>query len=137
MTKLNIASLVLDHKAMDFPYKGKDHFVVTLTYTTSEKYAELRSNCLTTKLDPESGYPQEVLDADKWSTEFCKQVIAGWKGLTYADLADIMLINESLIEDPSAEVEYSVENAELLLKHSKEFDAWVNTKITNLQFFRD
>lgn len=136
MTKLNIASLVLDHKSMEFPFKGAEGFKVTLNYTTAEKYAAIRKECVTTKLDEDSGYPVEVVDPDKWSHEFCKQTVTSWTGLTYGILASIMLINESAIEDLDEEVEYTVENAEMLLKHSKEFDTWVNSKITNLQFFR-
>ncbi|CAM0079554.1 hypothetical protein VPHD51_0012 [Vibrio phage D51] len=137
MTALNIASLVLDHKSMEFPFSDDDGFIVELTYTTAEKYAEIRKECATTKLDPQSGYPVETIDQEKWNTEFCKQTITGWKGLTYGTLATLMLIDESKIEDLDAEVEYTVDNAELLLKHSKVFDQWVNSRISNLQLFRD
>ena len=136
MAKLNIASLVLNHKSMKFPFSNDENFVVELTYTTAEKYAAIRKECMTTQLDPQSGYPVEVTDQDKWNTEFCKQTITGWTGLTYGTLATLMLIDESMVEDTEAEVEYSVDNAELLLKHSKVFDQWVNSRISNLQLFR-
>lgn len=137
MTTINIASLVLDHKSMKFPFTEEGGFEVELTYTTTERYAEIRNGCMTTKLDPVSGYPMETTDQEKWNTEFCKQTITGWSGLTYGILATLMLIDESRIEDLDAEVEYSIDNAELLLKHSKAFDTWVNSKISNLQLFRD
>ncbi len=136
MAKLNFASLVLDAKTVEFDFPSMEGFKVKITYTTAEKYASLRKECVTTKLDPNTGYPMESVDQEKWNSAFCKQTISGWTGLTYEFLATMILLDESAIEDMSEEVEYSEEGAETLLKHSKAFDAWVKERMSDLNNFR-
>lgn len=136
MAKLNFAALVLDSKTVEFEFPAMAGFKVQITYTTAEKYASLRKECVTTKLDPHSGYPVESIDQEKWNSAFCKQTISGWKGLTYDHLASMILLDESAIEDMTEEVEYSEEGAEMLLKHSKAFDAWVRERMSDLNNFR-
>lgn len=137
MSKLALAALILESKTMEFDFPGYDGFSVELTYTTAEKYAELRNECMVTKLDKLTGYPVQELDLDKWNEVFCKQIITSWTGLKYSYLASMMLLNEDLIEDMDAEVEYDTDNAQLLLKHSKAFDTWVKERMSDLNNFRD
>lgn len=135
MKNLSLAKVVLDSKAVTFDYPNKEGFKVELTYITTSKYAELRKECMDSKLD-NLGYPVESLNTDKWNKLFCEKTISGWSGLTYRIVADLMLIDESAIEDMDEEIPYSVENAEYLLKYSKAFDAWVNARISDMSNFR-
>lgn len=136
MAKLTLASLVLDHKTVNFEFPGYPGFCVDLTYTTAEKYAEIRKSCVTTKLDSATGYPMEILDQEAWNRAFSDQIIAGWSGLTYKILATLILINEDAIEDMEAEVDFDSDNAQMLLKHSPVFDTWVKERMSDLNNFR-
>lgn len=131
----NIANVVLKSKDTEFSFPGKENFKVTIRYNTNEKLSELRKDCLKTVIDPVHGVPVEELDIDRWNSIFAAHTIVGWKGLTWADLAELMLIDESqvVLEE---EVEYSTENATAMLAGSKTFDAWVSNCLKDIGNFR-
>ena len=67
----------------------------------------------------------ETLDEDKFVSEFSDASIKNWKGLTVEHLETLILIDTEG-QDPEAEIEYSKENAEVLVTNSSEFDTWLN-----------
>ena len=77
----------------------------------------------------------ENLDEDKFVKEFAKATIQNWSGLTIEHLETLILINTD-DQDPSAEVEYSEDNAEILVTNSTEFDTWLNEVVFDLENFR-
>ena len=77
---------------------------------------------------------EEQLDNDKFLTEYCKAIIKGWKGLKYKYLEELLLVDTSTV-DPEDELEYNIENAELLMKNSGEFDNWVSETVGELENF--
>jgi len=133
--KLDIASLVLDSKAVTFDYPDMKGFSVDLNYVSKTKMNDLRKSCMITKYDTKLGIPVQNLDNELWIPAFCKEVIKGWKGLTLGYLAQLLLIDEAGL-DLTEEVEYSVENAVTLLTKSTAFDNWVNSCLTDISNFR-
>mgnify|MGYP003312237314 FL=1 len=87
------------------------------------------------KFDRKTRQPVENLDEEKFVTEFSAASIKNWKGLTLEHLETILLINSDG-EDPKSEVNYSLENAEILVSNSAEFDTWLNEVVFELDNFR-
>ena len=135
--KLNIAALILDSKTVEFDYPGHEGFKVELTHMSTGKLAEIRKDCVKTIYNTQMGVPVQELDQEKWLTAFTKAVIVGWKGFTYAMLAEMLLIDESAIEDLDATVEYSVDNAVTLISKCSQFDGWVNNCLNDINNFRN
>jgi hypothetical protein len=118
---------------VDYPvYSGFEVEVVNLS---RPELTALRKRCITTKFDKKTRQPVEELNEDKFISEFTKATIKNWKGFKLKYLEDFMLVDLSDV-DAEADLPYSLENAELLIKNSTEFDTWVNDVVFDLANFR-
>ena len=126
---------MVDTKSAWMDYPGLEGFSVEVVNLSRKELTALRKRCTTTKFDRKTRQPVENLDEDKFVTEFSQASIKGWKGLTLEHLETLLLIN-SEGEDPKAEVNYSIENAEILVTNSAEFDTWLNEVVFELDNFR-
>ena len=132
---MDLKKLMVDTKSAWIDYPGLDGFSVEVVNLSRKELTALRKRCTTTKFDRKTRQPVENLDEDKFVTEFSQASIKGWKGLTLEHLETLLLIN-SEGEDPKAEVNYSLENAEILVTNSAEFDTWLNEVVFELDNFR-
>ena len=64
-----------------------------------------------------------------------KSTVKGWKGLQIGFLEDLLLVDLKG-QDPETELEYTEENALLLVENSSEFDNWLNEVVFDLENFR-
>ena len=66
--------------------------------------------------------------------EYVSAIIKGWKGLKYKYLEEFLLVDVSKLnlED---ELDYTQENAELLMRNSGDFDQWVTDTVGDLENF--
>jgi len=87
------------------------------------------------KFDRKTRQVVESLDEDKFVKEFTSSTIKNWKGLTLEHLETLLLINTEG-QDMSKEVEYTSDNAEILVSSSNEFDSWLNEVVFDLDNFR-
>lgn len=132
---MELKKLMVDSKSvwMDFP--GLDGFSVEVANLSRKELTGLRKKCTTNKFDRKSRQLMENLDDDKFVKEFTKSTVKNWKGLTVQNLETLLLI-DSENQDPTAEVDYSEENAEVLVQNSTEFDTWLNEVVFDLENFR-
>lgn len=132
---MELKKLMVDSKSvwMDFP--GLDGFSVEVANLSRKELTGLRKKCTTNKFDRKSRQLMENLDDDKFVKEFTKSTVKNWKGLTVQNLETLLLI-DSENQDPTAEVDYSEENAEVLVQNSTEFDTWLNEVVFDLDNFR-
>jgi len=126
---------MVDTKSAWIEYPGLDGFSVEVVNLSRKELTALRKRCTTTKFDRKTRQPVENLDEEKFVTEFSAASIKNWKGLTLEHLETILLINSDG-EDPKSEVNYSLENAEILVSNSAEFDTWLNEVVFELDNFR-
>ena len=132
---MELKKLMVDTKSAWIDYPGLDGFSVEVVNLSRKELTALRKRCTTTKFDRKTRQPVENLDEEKFVTEFSAASIKNWKGLTLEHLETILLINSDG-EDPKAEVNYSLENAEILVSNSAEFDTWLNEVVFELDNFR-
>lgn len=137
MKNLSIANLVLDIKTVEFEFPRYPEFKITLAHLSKAEEIKLREKSLVTKHDKESGFPYTEVDSELFLRNFAEKTVVGWKGLTYAVLAQMVLIDESKIEDLSEEVEFNLDNAIALLTNSKVFDNWVTQTLGKIDNFRN
>ena len=132
---MQLKKLMVDSKAvwMDFP--GCEGFEVEVANLSRKELTAMRKKCITQKFDRKSRQLLEELDEEKFVKEFTKGTVKNWKGLTLEHLETLILIDAGG-EDPSKEVEYSTENAEVLVANSAEFDTWLNEIVFDLDNFR-
>jgi len=131
---ISLASLLTPSKTVTVDYPTLNGFSVDLCYLAREELIKLRSRCVSQKLNRKTRAFEETLDEDKFLTEYCKAVIKGWKGLKYKYLEELLLVDISGLK-PEDELDFSVENAETLMKNGADFDTWVTEVTGDLENF--
>ena len=131
---VSLKSLLTPSKTVSIDFPGMDNFVIDLTYLSREELLKLRQRCLKNKFNKKTRAFEEQLDEDTFLNEYCKAIIKGWKGLKYSYLEELLLVDTSGV-DPEAELEYSVENAETLMRNAADFDQWVTDTVSDLENF--
>ena len=132
---MELKKLMVDSKAVWIDFPGLDGFSVEVANLSRKELTALRKRCTSQKFDRKTRQLVENLDEDKFVSEFSDASIKNWKGLTVEHLETLILIDTDG-QDPEAEIEYSKENAEVLVTNSSEFDTWLNEVVFDLQNFR-
>ena len=133
-TPISLASLMTPSKTVTIDYPGYSDMSVDLCYLAREELLKLRKKCVTTKFDKRTRQPEEILDEEKFLTEYVRAVIKNWSGLKYRYLEELLLVDISEL-DPEDCLPYTQENAELLMKNSSDFDTWVTETVGDLENF--
>lgn len=126
---------MVDSKSVWIDFPGLSGFSVEVANLSRKELTNLRKRCTTQKFDRKSRTLVEDLNEEKFVIEFAEASIKNWKGLTLEHLETLILIDAG-DEDPEKEVEYSKENAEVLVQNSTEFDTWLNEVVFDLDNFR-
>ena len=133
-TPVSLESLMTPSKTVTVNFPGYKGFKVDVTYLARDELIKLRKKCLSTKFNKKTHTPEEILDEEKFIVHYTNAVIKGWKGLKYKYLEEFLLVDISDF-DPEDELLYTVENAELLMKNSSNFDTWVTEVVGDLENF--
>jgi len=133
---LQLKELLIDTKSAWLDYPEHKGFEVQVAMVSRPETTRLRKSCITSKFDRKTQQPIENLDEDKFVDIFTKATLKGWKGLTLEHLKSLVLVNIGDV-DPSTELEYSEENALMLVQASTEFDTWLNEVVFDLENFRN
>jgi hypothetical protein len=132
---MDLKKLMVDTKAVWVDFPGLKGFEVEVANLSRKELTGLRKKCTTTRFDRKTRQAIEELDEEKFVSEFSKSVIKNWKGLTLAHLETLLLVDIEG-QDPSKELEFSIDNAETLVSSSAEFDTWLNEVAFDLDNFR-
>jgi hypothetical protein len=131
---VSLSSLLTPSKTVTVDYPGMKGFTVDLCYLAREELIKLRNRCLSQKFNRKTRAFDEQLDEDKFLIEYVKAVIKGWKGLKYAYLEELLLVDISSL-NPEDTLEHNQENAETLMKNAADFDTWVTEVTGELENF--
>ena len=134
MSDISLKSLMTPSKTVSIDFPGMEGFEVDLCYLAREELIKLRKRTITTKFNRRTHQPEEVLDEDKFLTEYTAAVIKGWKGLKISYLEELLLVDTEGL-DSNQELPYSAEEAEILMRNSNTFDTWVTEAVSDLENF--
>jgi len=132
---MELKSLLVDSKTTWVEFPGLDGFEVELANLSRKELVNLRKRCVQNKFNRKTRSFEESLDENKFVKEFTNSTVKGWKGLKLEFLEDLLLVDLKG-QDPSQELEYSIDNAESLVENSSEFDNWLNEVVFDLENFR-
>lgn len=132
---MKLQDLMVDTKSAWIDFPGCPGFQVEIANLSRKELVALRKRCISTKFDRKTRQPEEVLDEEKFVREFSASTIKGWKGFKLKYLEELLLVDLKK-NDPEAELEYSPDQAEVLIQNSAEFDTWVNEVVFDLDNFR-
>jgi len=132
---MELKKLMVDVKEVWVDFPGLSGFKIKVANLSRKELTGLRKRCTVQKFDRKTRQVVETLDEDKFVTEFSAAVIKGWEGLTLEHLETLLLIDTDG-KDMSEELPYTIENAEVLVSSSTEFDTWLNEVVFDLDNFR-
>jgi hypothetical protein len=132
---MELKSLLVDSKTTWVEFPGLDGFEVELANLSRKELVALRKKCTQQKFNRKTRAFEETLDDDKFVKEFTQATVKGWKGLQLGFLEDLVLVDLKG-QDATNELEYTLENALLLVENSSEFDNWLNEVVFDLDNFR-
>ena len=132
---MELKSLLVDSKTTWVEFPGLEGFEVELANLSRKELTNLRKKCTINKFNRKIRQFEDELDDDKFVKEFAKATVKNWKGLKLEYLEDLLLVDLK-DQDPSTEMEFSVENALVLVENSTEFDNWLNEVVFDLENFR-
>lgn len=130
---LNLRSIVKPEETVSFDFPALEGFSVLLCYLGRDRLNELRRQCVVKKLS--KGEVDESLDLTKFNILYSAAVIKGWEGFKMKYLRSLMLVDLPEGTDEEAELAYSEENAEALLRNSNIFDKFVSDTLSDLANF--
>jgi hypothetical protein len=131
---VSLKSLLTPSKTVSIEMPGFEGFECRLTYLAREELLKLRNRSVKQVLNKKTRAYEEQLDNDKFLVEYCKAIIKGWTGLKYKYLEELLLVDTSKL-NLDDDLEYTEENAELLMKNSGDFDNWVSETVGELENF--
>jgi hypothetical protein len=132
---MELKSLLVDSKTTWVEFPGLDGFEVELANLSRKELVALRKKCTQQKFNRKTRAFEETLDDDKFVKEFTNSTVKGWKGLQLGFLEDLVLVDLKG-QDATTPLEYTEENALLLVENSSEFDNWLNEVVFDLENFR-
>ena len=131
---VSLKSLLTPSKTVSIDYPGYEGFAIDLCYLSREELVKLRNKCLKQKFNKKTRAFEDSLDEELFLVEYVSSIIKGWNGLKYKYLEEFLLVDVSKLnlED---ELDYTQENAELLMRNSGDFDQWVTDTVGDLENF--
>ena len=132
---MELKSLLVDVKTAWVEFPGLDGFEVELANLSRKELLNLRKKCTSNKFNRKTRAFEEVMDDEKFVKEFSQATVKGWKGLKLKYLEDLILVNLDG-QDLESEMDYTVDNALILVENSGEFDNWLNEVVFDLENFR-
>jgi hypothetical protein len=132
---MELKALLVDSKTTWVDFPGLDGFEVELANLSRKELVNLRKRCTSNKFNRKTRGFEESLDEEKFVKEFSQATVKGWKGLKLKYLEDLLLVDITG-KDPEIVMDYTEENAQLLVENSSEFDNWLNEVVFDLENFR-
>jgi len=134
MSEISLKTLMKPSMTVSIEFPGLEGFEVDLCYLAREELLSLRKKCISKKFNRSTHQAEEVLDEDKFLTEYVSAIIKGWTGLKLSYLEELLLVDTEGL-DANAELPYSQEEAEILMRNSGTFDTWVTDSVGDLENF--
>jgi len=131
----SLSDLLTPSKEANLEFPGYDGFKIKVTYLAREELLKLRKKSVSTKINRRTRQPEEELNEEVFLKEYTKAVIKGWSGLKMKYLVQLIPVDEDKISDMDKELPYSLENAQIMMENSNDFDAWLTETVGDLANF--
>lgn len=134
-TVSSLKSLLLQTKSTATEFPGHPSFVVKVNFMAREASQKIRKKATTTRYQHGKGVVDNF-DEELFLQLYTDSVVKGWSGLTL-DILQTLIPMEAISEaDKTTELEYSKENALMLMRASGEFDSFITDTASDLENFQ-
>ena len=132
MTALSLKNLLVPSKSLEVEYPGMPDFKLSLAFLSRETLQTIRKKASKTTF--KNRQPVEELNDELFLELYVKATVKGWTGLKLKYLEQLAPVDLSG-QDLEAEIDYSEENALILMKNSSNFDSYISEQVTDLGNF--
>lgn len=132
MSNISLKTLLVPSKTVTVEYPGMPGFSIDVCFLSRETLQSIRKKA--TKTSFKNRQPLEELNDELFLELYVKASIKGWKGLKMTYLEQLAPVDVS-DEKPDTELDYTEENALMLMKASTNFDAFISEQVTDLGNF--
>lgn len=133
MSIQSLASLLVSTKSTEVDYPGLSGFKVDVAFLSRDELIKIRKKA--TKTTYKNRQQVEELNEELFLQLYVQSVVKGWSGLKLRHLQALVPIDLSGQKDLEAELDFSEENALMLMKNSSEFDAFISETVGDLGNF--
>lgn len=133
MASVSLKTLLVPSKNVEVDYPGFENFKISVAFLSRETLIGIRKKA--TKQTFKNRQAVEELDDDLFLKLYVQASIKGWKGFKLSYLAELAPVDLTG-QDTEDELEYSEENALMLMKSSSNFDAFISDVVTDLGNFQ-
>lgn len=130
--KLSLSSILVPSKDVEVDYPGMPGFKVKLTFLSRDSLVSLRKKA--TKVTFKSRQQVDELDDELFLKMYVNATVKGWEGLKLAYVEKLLPVDLGS-KNPEDLLEYSEDNALMLMKNSTDFDGFVSDIISDLGNF--
>lgn len=131
---MDLNNVLLPEKTVSFEFPGCDGFSVDLAYLSKEEHRKILESCRKNVIDKKTRQVRSELDNDLFLEKYVEAIIKDWSGFKGKYLKELVLVDDNAVDDDE-EVNYTVDNAVILMKNSNVFDDWVAEQISDLGKF--
>lgn len=134
VTIMELKNLIVESKTITVEHPTLEGFSVEVNYMSRDKVKKITDRATTQKYDKKTHRPVDKLDSDLFLQMYVKALITGWSGLTLGMVKEIAPVDLGDKSEGTI-IEYSEDNALLLMKSSPDFDVWLSTVVEDVVNF--
>jgi len=130
---VSLKSLLVPTKNTEAEFPGMEGFKLQLSFLSREELTKIRKKA--TKLEYKNRQPVETVNDELFLQLYVDACIKGWEGLKFSYLEKLAPVDVSG-QKPDDCLEYSRENALMLMKASGDFDSFISETVNELANFQ-
>ena len=132
-TSISLKTLLVPSKSVEVEYPGFPGFKVDVSFLSRETLVGIRKKA--TKTTFKNRVTSEELNDDLFLQLYVQASVKGWKGLKLSYVEQLAPVDLTGM-NPDDTLEFSEENALMLMKNSSNFDAFISETVTDLGNFQ-
>jgi hypothetical protein len=130
---MDLSSLILPSKTVEFDYEGVKGLKFSLAYLSKSELEKMRKDNTKFVKSKYTKQMEEELNQEAFLKEYIPAVLKGWEGLDTETIQHFVLVGD--VEKNN--IPYTEDNAYNLLTNSTDLDTWVSEKISEIENFRN
>lgn len=131
---MELKNLITNDREIEIEHPIFEGLFVKVAYVPREKIKKFLDRATVTAFDRKTRKETEEVDNDLFLSMYVPSLLKGWKGFKYSYLQELIPVDLSQVEITD-ELEYTEDNALLLMKNSIEFDDWISTIVKDIKNF--
>ena len=130
----NLASMIKADTVIEIEHPEYDGFIVSVGFVSKDKTRKIMEKATIKKFSKSTHQLEEDIDNDIFLSLYTKALVKGWKGLKAKYLLELAPVD---IGDTDLEttVDFSDENALILMHNSNAFDQWLSGVSSDIKNF--